>query len=336
MMERQVGQMVRLVDDLLDASRISRGKIELRRERVELSSVIYHAVEAARPLVDSLRHTLDVALPPEPVWLDADPSRLAQIVGNLLNNACKFTDAGGRISLDVERDGSDVTIKVRDSGMGFSAEQRVRIFDMFMQADTSLGRPVSGLGIGLPLARRLAEIHGGILDASSAGAGQGSEFVVRLPVMTQPHAVAPLPPGTPRPRPEVAGTGARVLVVDDNRDAAQSLAHLLSLSGFVTEMAYDGLAAVSAAETFRPHAVLLDIGLPLLDGYGAASRIRSQPWGKRAVLVALTGWGQDHDRLKSSEAGFDHHLVKPADIDSLLALLDQVSVPAMEGEKPFA
>ena len=310
MMERQVGQMVRLVDDLLDVSRISLGKIELRKGRVELASVVHHAVEACRPTMESDTHDLSITLPTQPIYLDADPTRLAQVLGNLLNNACKFTDKGGHIWLRVEREGKQAVIRVRDNGIGIAADQLPRIFEMFMQVDTSLERSVSGLGIGLTLAKNLVEMHDGTLEVHSAGAGQGSEFVVRLPIMVE----TPKPPPEPTVSEPTTMTARRILVVDDNRISADSLARLLQLTGNETHTAYDGLEAVQAAKTLRPDVVLLDIGLPKLNGYEAARKIRGQPWGKKMVLVALTGWGQDEDRRKSREAGFNGHIVKPVEL----------------------
>ncbi len=316
MMERQIGQMVRLVDDLLDVSRISRGNIELRKERVELASAIQHAVEAALPFCELMGQALTVTLPAQSVYLDADPSRLAQVIGNLLNNACKFTDKGGRIALVVDRDGDTAVLRVRDSGVGIAAEQLPRIFEMFTQIDTSLERSRGGLGLGLTLVKSLVEMHGGTVQVRSDGIDQGSEFIVRLPLLVDvPH------PCVPEPVPIEPVQRRRILVVDDNRDAATSLAELLEVIGHETSIANDGLEAVQAAETFRPDVVLLDIGLPKLNGFEAARRIRQQPWGKAMLLVALTGWGQEEDRRKSSEAGFDAHLVKPADPFALTELL---------------
>ena len=318
MMERQIGQMVRLVDDLLDVSRITRGKIELRRERIELASAVNHAVEAFRPNCERMDHELTVTLPPQPVYLNADPIRLAQIVGNLLNNACKFTDKGGRISLTVEREGEQAVIRVRDTGIGIAADQLPRIFDMFTQLDVSLERSVSGLGIGLMLVKTLVELHDGTVEVHCAGIGQGTEFVVRLPIMAATHQPSPPEPAVSEPTP---ATGRRILVVDDNWDSATSLVMLLELSGNEMHTAHDGLEAVEAAATFRPHVVLLDIGLPKLNGYEAARQIREQPWGKDMVLVALTGWGQEEARQKSRDAGFNGHLTKPVDFLSLEKLL---------------
>jgi PAS domain S-box-containing protein len=319
MMERQVGQMVRLVDDLLDVTRITRGKIELRKGRIELASAVHHAVEAARSLVEHMGHDLTVTLSPRPIFLHADPTRLAQVVGNLLNNACKFTDRGGRIWLTVEQEDEQAVIRVRDNGIGIATEQRFRIFDMFVQVDTSLERSTSGLGIGLSLVKNLVEMHGGTVGVHSAGVGQGSEFVVRLPIMVETPKLLP-----PEPTARMTAMGRRILVVDDNRDSATSLAMLLTLTGNETHTAYDGLEAVEAAATAKPDVVLMDIGLPKLNGYEACRRIREQPWGKNMVLVALTGWGQEDDRQKSKEVGFNAHMVKPVDLPSLMDLLAEL------------
>ena len=314
LMERQVGHLMGLVDDLLDVNRISRGKIELRRERIGLAAVVTDAVEIARPLSERREHELTVTVPAEPICVNADPLRLAQVVSNLLNNACKFTEKRGRVRLSVEREGEQAVIRVRDNGIGIAADQLPRIFDMFMQADVSIERSVSGLGIGLALVKSLVEMHGGTVEAHSAGVGHGSEFVVRLPITAE----AP----TPQPVDERTTTAAhRILVVDDSRDAAESLAMLLELTGNETYTAHDGLEAVETAARVRPDLVLLDIGLPKINGYEAARRIREQPWGKSLVLVALTGWGQDEDRQKSREAGFDGHMVKPIDPEALTKLL---------------
>jgi len=332
-LDRQVGQMVRLVDDLLDAGRISLGKLVLRRERVELSSVVHHAVEAARPLCDSLDQELTVTLPQEPVYLNADPTRLAQIVGNLLNNACKFSDRGGRIRLTVERTPPtgagaiehastglppSVVIRVRDTGLGIAADQQRHIFEMFTQADTALQRSASGLGIGLALVKTLTQMHGGTADVSSAGIGQGSEFIVRLPILLE--TAAPTPPAVTRD-PAVTATGLRILIVDDNWDAAHMLAMLLQLRGYETHTAHDGVEAVEATTRLHPDLILLDIGLPRLNGYEAARRIREQHKQECPVLVALSGWGQDEDRRRSQEAGFDAHVVKPVDEIALVKLV---------------
>ena len=324
MMERQVGQMVRLVDDLLDVSRISRGTVELRRGRIELASSIRHAVDAVRSVYNDMNHELTVMLPPLPIYLNADPTRLAQVVGNLLNNACKFTSKGGRISLTVDREDNHAVIRVRDNGIGIAAHQLPRIFDMFVQVDTTLERSVGGLGIGLTLVKNLVEMHGGTVEAHSDGSNKGSEFVVRLPVMAEP--LKPLPP-EPTDNEPTATSARRILVVDDNRDAAITLAMLLKITGNVTQTAHDGLEAVEAAATFKPDVVLLDIGLPTLNGYDACRRIREQPWGKRIVMVALTGWGQEEDREKSKDAGFNSHMVKPVDFAALTKMLAEMLTP---------
>ena len=321
MMERQIGQMARLVDDLLDVSRISRGKIELRRARIELASAVNHAVEATHSLARCSEHDLTVTLPPQPMYVNADPTRLAQVVGNLLNNACKFTDKGGRIWLTVEREGQEAVIRVRDTGIGIAAEQLPRIFDMFMQVDTSLERSVSGLGIGLSLVKNLVEMHGGTVEVHSAGVGQGSEFVVRLPIMVE--TTKPPSPEPTESKPTIT-TARRILVVDDNQDSATSLAELLQLTGHDTHTAHDGVAAVEAAAAIKPDVVLLDIGLPRLNGYEVARKIRQQPWGKTMVLVALTGWGQEEDRQRSKEAGFNGHMVKPVDYAALTKILAEL------------
>jgi len=318
MMERQVGQMVRLVDDLLDVSRISRGKIELRRGRIELASIVNHAIEAARPLCVITHHEITVDMPTAAIYLDADSTRMAQIVGNLLNNACKFTETGGRISLTVELEGEWAVIRISDSGIGIAADQLPRIFDMFMQVDTSLGRSTSGLGIGLMMVKSLVEMHDGSVTVRSSGVGHGSEFTVRLPVATETSET--IPPKT------VAGklpsiTSRRILVVDDNRDSATSLAFVLKLHGNEMHTAYDGLEALEAAQEFRPDIVLLDIGLPKLNGYEVARKIRAQAWGEGMTLIALTGWGQDEDRQKSRDFGFNGHLVKPVDFVALTKML---------------
>jgi CheY-like chemotaxis protein len=288
MMQRQVGHMVRLVDDLLDVSRISRDTIELRMEPIELASAVHHAVETVRADYERLDHELTITLPSQPTYLNADPIRLAQIVGNLLSNACKFTEKGSRIQLTVERVGQQAVIRVQDTGIGIASEHLLHIFDMFTQVDTSLGRSRDGLGIGLTLVKRLVQMHGGTVEARSAGVGQGSEFVVRLPVLYGPLPPLPRAPSGVKP---VATVQRRILVVDDNPDAAASLEMLLTLSGHEVHTAHDGLEAVEMAAKVQPDVILLDVGLPRLDGYEAARRIREQRRDKSLILVALTGWG---------------------------------------------
>jgi PAS domain S-box-containing protein len=318
-MERQLGQLLRLVDDLIDVSRITRNKIELRRERVELASIIHQSVEACRPLAECANHQVSVTLPPDPIYLHADPVRLAQVFTNILNNACKYTEPGGKIRLTAERQGSDVVVSIRDTGVGIPPDKLSSVFEMFTQIERTLERSQGGLGIGLTLVKRLVEMHDGTVTAQSEGPGRGSEFVVRLPVLIEkPEAVR----GGERPTAEPTRTTAcRILVVDDNTDAATSLAMLLKITGNQTETAYDGLEAVEAAAKFRPDVILLDIGLPKLNGYDACRRIREQPWGKNVVMVALTGWGQEEDRHKSKDAGFNGHLIKPVDYAALMKLL---------------
>ncbi|MBX3436452.1 MAG: response regulator, partial [Planctomycetaceae bacterium] len=320
-MERQVHQMVRLIDDLLDVSRITRGKIELRRERIDLKSIVEHSVEAVRPISDRMGHQLSIALPPQPLLMDGDPTRLSQVVGNLLTNACKFTEPGGRIRITLEENESSGVIRVEDSGLGIDPAQLPRIFDLFTQLDATLEKSQSGLGIGLSLAKTLVEMHGGSIEAHSAGMGQGSEFVVRLPVLSQRTPAAPRETTT-----EAVATAVplKILVVDDNRDSAESLALLLRLTGHDVLTAHDGLEAWESASQFKPHVVLLDIGLPKLNGYEVARRIREQPWGRLMILIALTGWGQDEDRRKSQDVGFNGHLVKPVDHASLNQLLSDL------------
>ena len=316
LIRRQVGHMVRLVDDLLDVGRISGGKIELRRERVELLSAIRQVVEGTRALFERREQTLVVDLPADPVFLRVDPVRLAQIVGNLLSNANKFTPRGGQAWLTVEL-GAQVVIRVRDTGIGLAAEHLASIFDLFTQIDTSLERSATGLGIGLSLVKTLTEMHGGSVTAHSGGLGQGSEFVVMLPLemSLEVPVAAPL-------EPDAAVAPLRILVVDDNRDAADSLAMLLTLNGHLTHTEHDGVAAIAAAAMFRPDVILMDIGLPGLNGYEAARQIRAQHTGaNRPVLVAVTGWGQSEDRQRSKDAGFDVHVVKPMDDVTLSRML---------------
>ena len=323
MMERQLAHIVRLVEDLLDVSRISRGKIELRRERIDLASAVKHAVEASRELVDCMHHELTVVLPSRPIYLHADHTRLAQVMGNLVNNACKFADAGGRIVLSVAQEGPQAVISVRDSGVGIAADHIPRIFEMFAQVESTIDRSASGLGIGLTLVKTLVELHGGTVEVRSDGIGHGSEFVVQLPIMADVQSVAP---PTAHDAPSPAVVARRILVVDDNVDAATSLAMLLTLSGHVTHLAHDGVDAVGQSALFKPDLVLMDIGLPQLNGYEAARQIREQPGGEHIGLVALTGWGQEQDRQKSRDAGFNAHMVKPVALDALLALI--ASLPA--------
>lgn len=327
LLERQVGQMSRLVDDLLDMSRISRGKIELRQDHIELAPIVEQAVEAVRPQFRKLNHELTITWPPVPVYLNADRARLTQVVVNLLNNAAKFTDSGGHVWLTVEQDGTQVVLRVRDTGIGISAEQLPRVFEMFAQADTSLERSHDGLGIGLTLVKRLVELHGGTIEARSQGLDHGSEFIVRLPVTVGAAETK----GTRSKEPSLIA-GRRVLVVDDSEDGAESMAMILQFAGHDTLKAHDGMAAIEAAERFRPDVVLLDIGLPRMNGYEVCQRLRQEPWGKEMTIVALTGWGQEEDRTRSKEAGFDAHMVKPVDFDALLQMLATPPFSSPSGE----
>lgn len=316
-MERQVAQLVRLVDDLLDISRITRGKLEIRKERVELADVLNIAIETARPLIEASSHELTITLPPQAIPVDADPIRLAQVFANLLNNAAKYTERAGHIFLTAERRDGEVMVSVRDTGIGIAAEHLAHIFGLFSQVGTALERSQGGLGIGLALAKGLVELHGGAIEARSAGPGLGSEFSVRLPIIAEAAET------TPTLTSEKTRTlcKGRILVVDDLRDTADSMATLLQMMGHETRTAYDGLEAVQTAAAFRPQVVLLDIGLPRMNGYETAQQIRREPWGRNVALIALTGWGQEEDKQRAFDAGFDHHLTKPVDPAALGKLL---------------
>lgn len=320
MLERQVGHLVRLIDDLLDVSRVNTGKIALSLERIDLADVIGDAVEATSPQIQSARHELRVELPDETLPLDADRTRIAQVLVNLLTNAAKFTDAGGQLTLSARRDGTDVELRVRDNGIGIPPEMLPHVFGLFTQVDNSAHRSHDGLGIGLNLVKTLVEMHCGTVEAHSAGPGMGSEFVVRLPMATlraplrdapAPNADAGLRPVPPR----------RILVVDDSRDSARSLATLLEMKGHQCQTAFDGPAALEAAAEFDPEVVVLDIGMPGMSGYEVARRIRATSDFRGAKLIAVTGWGQAEDRRRVKESGFDHHLVKPIALHALTDLL---------------
>jgi PAS domain S-box-containing protein len=315
--DRQVQQMSRLVEDLLDVSRIARGKIELRRERVAIATAVSNAVEVSRPLIERARHELALITPPEPIHVEADVARLSQIFSNLLTNAAKYTDPGGRIAVQVQREGDFAAVRVSDTGIGIPPQMLSTIFDMFVQVERAGDHSQGGLGIGLTLVKRLAELHGGSVEARSAGVGHGSEFVVRLPICGERTESVGAVTG---PYPMVQLGSLRILVVDDNRDAADSLAVLLRANGGDVRVAYDGLEAVGGAISFKPDVVLLDIGLPKLYGYDAARRIR-EARGKEVLLIAITGWGQEEDRRRAHEAGFDHHLTKPVQFEALAKIL---------------
>jgi len=319
--ERQVRQMARLIDDLVDVARITSNRFELRRERVDLASVLRLAIETSGTLLRAAGQEFTTVLPESPIYLDADPIRLAQAVSNLLNNAAKFTDRGGHIWLVVERNGSDAEITVRDTGVGISRAMLPHVFEMFTQGEQAHSRTLGGLGIGLTLVKRVVEMHGGTVAADSAGQNMGSTFVIRLPTLVdssqRPQSKAEDPARMSPP-------SLRILVVDDNRDAADSLAMLLRTSGNDIRTAYDGAEAVQVANDFEPEVVLLDIGLPNMDGHEVAQRIRQEPWGRRTCLIAVTGWSDEADRARSRAAGFDHHLVKPLDTSHLAQLLGSV------------
>jgi PAS domain S-box-containing protein len=320
MMERQVKHLARLIDDLLDVSRVTQGKLELQVKSVDLGAVVNRTVEAVRPLMDERRHRLEVVLPDSQLCLRADPGRLEQVLSNLLNNAAKYTDTGGHIRLEAVREGAEAIVRVRDNGIGIRTEMLPRLFDIFQQADRVPGRVSEGLGLGLSLVRSLVEMHGGRVTASSAGPALGSEFVVRLPAL--PAGAEADPPAREIPGASTSSRSLRVLITDDNRDAAESMAMVLRFSGHEVRTAHDGPAALEVAKSFRPHAIFLDIGLPKgMDGYEVARRLRKQPDAKPALLVAMTGYGQQEDRERSRLAGFDHHLVKPADLMEVDRLL---------------
>jgi PAS domain S-box-containing protein len=317
-MARQIEQMVRLIDDLLDVSRITSNKLELKKGTVELASIIHHALEACRPHSERAGHKLSVELPAEPIYLHADPMRLAQVFGNLLNNSCKYTKPGGRIWVTAERENGEVKVRVKDTGVGIPSEMLPKVFDLFTQVDRSREFSEGGLGIGLSLVKWLVEKHDGSVTAHSDGPGAGSEFVVRLPVVAAGSKAA----NTKSPyRAEPVGAARRILIVDDNQDNAESLDMLLRLSGNETRMAGDGVEAVEKAGEFFPDVILLDIGLPRMNGYDTCRAIRQQPWGKDVIMVALTGWGQEEDRRKAKEAGFNGHMVKPVNHEDLMETL---------------
>jgi len=318
-MVRQVRQMTRLIDELLDVARISQGKIVLSREKVDLNAVISQSVETAQPLIDARDQSLRVVPLPEPMYLQGDFARLAQIVSNLLNNASKYSERGTSVELHASFDGQGAVIRIRDHGMGIDAQLLPRIFDLFTQGSRGLDRAQGGLGVGLTLARRLAEMHGGRLEAASEGAGRGSEFTLRLPCVGLVSSGDSVPAALDAP----TSPACRVLVVDDNRDAAQSVASFLELGGHEVRTAADGAEALVASELFAPQVVVLDIGLPILDGYEVAQRLRQSPICSNALLVALTGYGQREDRLNAEAAGFDHHFVKPADPAALLSCIEK-------------
>jgi PAS domain S-box-containing protein len=332
-LERQIQHLVRLVDDLLDVSRLMQSKIVLRKERVELATIVARAVETARPIIDANGHALTLALPPEPVWLEADLIRLAQVLSNLLINAAKYTENGGRITLTAAWEDGEVVVQVRDTGVGMEPEMLSRLFGLFVQGEHSLAQSQGGLGVGLALVRQLVELHGGRVEAASEGLGRGSEFTIRLPAPAQvrqrdeKRSDEKSSPSVP------AGRGLRILVVDDNRDAAETLAKLLRLDGHVVCVAHDGPTALALAQSQRPAVAFLDLAMPKMDGYELCRRIRAQPALADMMLVALTGWGQEKDRERSREVGFNCHLVKPVELHCLQHVL---SHPALQEATPSA
>jgi signal transduction histidine kinase len=323
MMDRQLVHLVHLIDDLLDVSRVSQGKIELRRARIQAADVVRSALESNRPLIDSARHSLTVDVPLEPIWLDADLTRLAQVVGNLLNNAAKYTPEGGSIGLSLRTDGSDAVFAVSDNGLGIPADMQSKVFQLFAQVENHAGRARGGLGIGLALVKQLVGMHDGSVSADSAGTGRGSIFTVRIPLAAhigeaQPEtaqlAVHPTPA---RP--------LKVLVIDDNVEVAQTVGWMLEEIGHQYHLVYDGRQALQAAREFRPDAILLDIGLPVMDGYEVCRAFRQDDLFKGALIIAQSGWGQQRDKTLASEAGFDHHLVKPVAYDELERILAEIA-----------
>jgi PAS domain S-box-containing protein len=324
--DRQVKKLAQLIDDLLDVARIAQGKIQLHKELLDLAAIVHCAAEVARPLVEERRHTLTIQLAPGPLPLEADPARLGQVLVNLLINAAKYTDPGGRIELSAERQSGAIVVRIRDNGVGIAPELLPGIFELFTQGEPEPSRTQSGLGIGLCVVRRLVEMHGGTVTASSAGPGQGAEFVVRLPAACAPDAPAP---ATPTPQPQPAQTGRRVLVVEDDIDTARCMARLLKLAGHQVQLAFDGPMALEAVHAHHPEVILLNIVLPGMDGYQVARQIRRDATLPPVHLIAVSGYGQGRDCLCAREANFDHHLLKPVDHDALLSLI--ASAPARSG-----
>ncbi|MCY1078266.1 hybrid sensor histidine kinase/response regulator [Archangium lansingense] len=335
--ERQVEHLTRLVDDLLDVSRITRGKVQLKRGRIDLAAVLAKAAEMASPLLEQRSHYLEMIPPAGPLLVDGDPARLAQVLANLLNNAAKYTDPGGRIVVSAVGEGEQAVVRVRDNGAGIAPNILPKIFDMFVQEGRSLDRSQGGLGLGLAIVRSLVELHGGTVSVHSEGLGRGSEFMVRLPLVLPLASAEREDPGPPPETLTLRGDphAVRLLLVDDNRDAVELLTEFLGTKGYVTQMALDGPAGLEAASAFRPHVALLDVGLPVMDGYELASRLRQEPALKGIKLVAITGYGQDSDRLRAREAGFDMHLVKPIEPSQLLRILrDLIEAPEETGPHP--
>jgi CheY-like chemotaxis protein len=328
-MDRQVQHLARLVDELLDVARISQGKIALNRESVDLAAVVAHSIETAQPFLDARRHQLQLRLPDAPLWLQGDFARLSQVVANLLHNAAKYSEDGSTIELQLAAELGEAVVTVRDHGIGIDAELLPHVFDLFTQGARSLDRSQGGLGVGLTLVRRLVELHGGHVDAHSEGLGKGAEFRVALPRLgVVGEGDAPVGAGEPPPV-----RGRRVLIVDDNRDAAESVALYLQLEGHEVKSVGDGPQALACVPVFAPHVVVLDIGLPQISGYEVARRLREMPAGRDALLVALTGYGQKEDQARARDAGFDHHFVKPTDPQALVRLIAQWQQRGGPGEE---
>jgi signal transduction histidine kinase/CheY-like chemotaxis protein len=332
--DRQVTHMSRLLDDLLDVSRITRGALELKKTVTELTLIVGTAIETARPLLEAKHHTLTLDLPRNAVQLEADSVRLAQVFSNLLINAAKYTDAHGHIHLGAVQEGNEVLVSVRDNGIGIPDDMKPRLFTMFAQASTARERADGGLGIGLSLVRGLVTLHGGTIEGHSDGPGHGSEFIVRLPI--DPLRQESLPEFEYGSNLPITGAGLKILVVDDNRDAADTCSNLLEACGHHVQTAYTGRRALELAEVFQPHALFLDIGLPDMNGYQIASRVRSCTWGRRTQLVAVTGWGQEEDRRRAFDAGFDHYLTKPVAAEDLEWLLQSISETLRQGQRSQA
>jgi signal transduction histidine kinase len=324
MIDRQLGHMARLVDDLLDVSRITNSKVLLRLEKISVRSVADAAVEVAQPLMDAGRHELTLDLPPQDLWLDADPTRMAQVIGNLLNNAAKYSDAGGRISLRFWQEADQVVIEVKDDGLGIPPDKLEEVFEMFTQVNQTLDRSQGGLGIGLALVKRLVEMHNGTVAARSVGEKQGSTFIIRMPCAAPPLNILEIAPLAPESASEIC---RRILIVDDNVDGATTLSIMLGLSGHQTRTAFSGREALAIASEFKPEVVFMDIGLPGMNGYEVVRRFREDPLLSKTFMVAVTGWGSEQDRIRSRNAGFDEHLTKPVEPAAFDDILGRMQMP---------
>lgn len=316
--ERQVKHLARLIDDLLDVSRITRGKIELRKQRIEATPIIKSAIEVVRPLIGARKHELNVSFTPGTLWCDADPTRLEQMLINLLNNAAKYTGERGHIELTADHVGDTVSFRVKDDGIGIPPEKLDEMFELFAQGDRTIARSEGGLGIGLTVVKRMAELHGGTVTAHSDGVGQGSEFTIMLPGIPAPTK----PPSVVAPVAAAQERRSKILIIDDNEDIARALAKMLQLSGHDVYTAHEGGEAIKEALAVRPEIVLLDVGLPGMDGFQVAERLREEGM-RNSVIIGISGYGQEEDHLRAREAGFDHHLVKPFDYDALMTLIGQ-------------